>query len=95
MEGSFLDTVKCPTCGKQVIPGEGYRCPECQSFLHPDPIKRREADFAQDFRELIRRLPDEEWIGPSSYLRPSPEKLEAMSLEQLIEEVNRALAAHL
>ena len=53
-----MERVTCSTCNKVVQPSRGYRCPECKSFLHPDPLKRLEADMAVELRRwIIDELP--------------------------------------
>ncbi|MFX1263909.1 MAG: hypothetical protein ACFFCK_00015 [Promethearchaeota archaeon] len=64
-----MEPIKCPTCGKHVQPSKDYCCPECNSFLHPDPIKRKEAKMAaQLHRWMIEELPKQGWILTSSFL---------------------------
>jgi hypothetical protein len=86
-----MPPVTCPTCGKTVNPTKGYRCPECQHFLHPDPIKRQEAELAERFREFLLRIPYEEWAQPLHVPPPSPDALATMPQEQLIEQVRHIL----
>jgi hypothetical protein len=67
-----------------VQPDKGYRCPHCHAFLHPDPLRRREADLADRFRRwFIEELPAIEWLRPSD-LPVSAQIVQRTPLEKLI-----------
>jgi hypothetical protein len=60
-----VEFIVCPGCGMRVQPDKGHRCPECHTFLHPDPLRRREADLADRFRRwFLEELPTIEWLRP-------------------------------
>lgn len=56
----------------------------CNAFIHPDPIKQKEANIAKNFRKFFDELPQQDWIRPSDYTLPAPGKLDRLNFEELV-----------
>jgi hypothetical protein len=83
-----VDVIVCPGCGMRVQPNKGYRCPQCHTFLHPDPLRRLEADLADRFRRwFIEELPTIEWLRPPD-VDFSPEVVQRTPLETLVDQIS-------
>lgn len=86
-----MNTKECPVCGQFVQPGKGNRCSECNSFLHPDPLKRLEADMADKLLRLfIEELKKKDRVLPSD-LTLVPGKPETLSLDELAKTLFRVI----
>jgi len=76
-----------------VQPAKGHRCPACHSFLHPDPIKRKEAKLAEILRGwIIHELPNYQDLLPSDFTL-DPAKLEDLTFDELTQTIFEVMDA--
>ncbi|MFX0197924.1 MAG: Rab family GTPase [Candidatus Hodarchaeota archaeon] len=96
-----MERILCPNCGKPFIPWKLKKCPHCHRRLprfisyirvlsdspklHPDPIKRREAELAQRYFGLAKGIPENDLL-PRFY--PDAESLHDLVLPRTAREIN-------